>query len=311
MELAAEHGILLSGSPAECWMGVPVVLDNVVKGVIVLQSYNNPNAYNEGHISLMEMVAQEMAKVMQRAEMIQNLINAKNKAEESERLKGAFLSNMSHEIRTPLNSIMGFLQYLKHENPGEQERQHYYNVIMDSGNRLLNTINDIVEVSKIDSGQISVNLQNAHLGELINEVQRTFEAKCAQKGLTFIFNRGCKDEDKIVKIDSYIVGRVVSNLINNAIKFTEKGHVEVGCNMSDNMLNVYIKDTGAGIPEDKLDTIFRSFQQADSNINRKYEGSGLGLAIVKGYVNLLKGEIRVESKPGAGSTFYVSFPYQG
>jgi PAS domain S-box-containing protein len=237
------------------------------------------------------------------------LVKAKQKAEESDRLKSAFLLNISHEIRTPMNGILGFMSLLNEPGLEEQERLHFMNVINKSGNRLMDTINDIVEISKIEIGDIKVNLQEVKLQELMQYYYYFFSIQANEKGLKFTFSKHVTGERALIKSDRHKLDGIMMNLIKNAIKFTEKGEIEIGNYLEDDKLWFYVSDTGIGIPEDKLDVIFNRFVQADTGYSRGYEGSGIGLSIVKAYVEALNGTVHVKSEIGKGSTFYFYIPY--
>lgn len=245
--------------------------------------------------------------ITQRKQIIQDLIYAKEKAEESDRLKTAFLANVSHEIRTPMNGILGFLELLERPNLAEEKKDRFIKVINQSGERLLETINKIVEVSKIESGQVDVFFTEASIGSILSYHFDFFKEQANGKGIELILNM---DEVSgiTIKTDRFKLDGILTNLISNAIKFTSKGFVEFGAFLEKSELVFYVKDTGLGIPENKLDTIFERFVQADLSLTRSYEGSGLGLSIVKAYVELIGGAVRVESKQGMGSTFYVTIP---
>ncbi|MBN1143369.1 MAG: PAS domain S-box protein [Bacteroidales bacterium] len=245
--------------------------------------------------------------ITQRKQIIQDLIYAKEKAEESDRLKTAFLANVSHEIRTPMNGILGFLELLKKPNLTEEKKDKFIEVVNQSGERLLETINKIVEVSKIESGQVDISFVEVDVAEIMTYHYDFFLEQAAGKGLDFILNMDAVSDLKIMA-DRFKLDGVFTNLINNAIKFTPKGYIEFGAYQDKGDLVFYVKDTGLGIPENKQDAIFERFVQADLSLTRPYEGSGLGLSIVKAYAELIGGSVRVESKPGEGSTFYVTIP---
>ncbi len=297
------------GTPAECWLGVPLIVEDERLGVIVVQSYTDSNAYDEASIKLLEMVAHELGLVLQKMSMIEKLIQAKVKAEESDRLKSAFLANMSHEIRTPLNGIMGFVQLLTDEDCTDDERNMYLDLTMESAERLLQTINNIIEISKIESGLLPVKTEEVDLNELLQYLNSFFQLKAFKKGLDLRIEINPNVKNLHLKTDKYLLEGILTNLINNAIKYTDIGFVEVGCLMgkSDTVL-FYVKDTGHGIEKERHHAIFDRFVQANLEHIRSIEGSGLGLSIVKGYVEKLKGSIWLDSEPGKGSIFYFSVP---
>ena len=245
--------------------------------------------------------------ITQRKQIIQDLVYAKEKAEESDRLKTAFLANVSHEIRTPMNGILGFLELLKRPNLTEDKKEKFIEVVNQSGERLLETINKIVEVSKIESGQVDISFVEVDIGEIMTYQYDFFKEQATGRGLDFKLNMDTVSELKIMS-DRFKLDGILTNLINNAIKFTRQGYVEFGAFIEKGDLVFYVKDTGMGIQENKQDAIFERFVQADLSLTRPYEGSGLGLSIVKAYVEIIGGSVRVESKPGEGSIFYVAIP---
>ena len=240
---------------------------------------------------------------------ITQLQSAKEKAEESDRLKSAFLANVSHEIRTPMNGILGFLDLLRNPLLSEEKRGSYLDIVNQSGDRLLNTINDIIEISKIESCQIGVKHNKVSLNEFMLYYQNFFGLQARQKGIDL--RASClldKEADQILT-DKSKLESILNNLIKNALKFTDEGYIEIICKLEKEFLIISVADTGRGIPGDKQKKIFDRFVQADLAINRSYEGSGLGLAITKAYVEMMRGNISVESEPGKGSVFEVRIPY--
>lgn len=309
VDFSKEMGITLLGSECECWMGVPLNLESETLGVMVLQSYTNPSAYDMKTLRMMEMIAHELSIVIQRYEMISNLIEAKERAIESDRLKSAFLANMSHEIRTPMNGIMGFLQLLNDVDLTSDDRQYYFDIINKSGERLLSTINDIIEISKIESGQLNVVYSNVNIKEILNFHYNFFKKQTDEKGILLTM-KCCEDVSEMVLCDQHILDGILTNLIKNAVKFTEFGEIEFGTFLKDESLVFYVKDTGTGISRNRLEAIFDRFVQADLDYKRPHEGSGLGLSIVKAYADLINGRVWVESEERKGSIFYFSVPYK-
>jgi PAS domain S-box-containing protein len=236
------------------------------------------------------------------------LILAKEKAEESDRLKSAFLANMSHEIRTPMNGIIGFSNLLQSSDLSSEEMATYIDIINKSGQRLLDTINDIIDISKIDSQLMLVFIEEINATELIIDLYDFFNIQCKEKGIKLILNDFILNNPLSLKTDKTKFNSILTNLTKNAIKFTEKGKIEIGYSIKNNFFEFYIKDTGSGIPEDRQDAIFNRFVQADIEDTRAMQGSGLGLSIAKAYVEMLDGEIRLESKENVGSTFYFTIP---
>ena len=237
------------------------------------------------------------------------LILAKEKAEESDRLKSAFLTNMSHEIRTPMNGILGFAELLKEPNLTINEQQDYIQTMQISGARMLSTINSIVDISKIESGLISIDIKETNLNEKIEFTNKFFKPEVESKGLQFIFKNGLPTNEANIKTDNEKVYGILTNLVRNAIKFTFDGSIEFGYEKKGEYLEFFVKDTGIGIPKKQQQLIFERFRQGSESHIRGYEGSGLGLSISKSYVEMLGGRIWVESEEGLGSTFYFTIPY--
>ena len=241
------------------------------------------------------------------------LNKAKEKAEESERLKSAFLANMSHEIRTPMNGILGFAELLKTPNLLIEKQLKYIHIIEKSGSRMLNIINDIIDISKIEAGLMQVNLEETDINEKVEYVYSFFKNDDVCKKLELSCNTALPSQKAIVKTDRDKLLSILTNLVRNAIKFTTKGSIEFGYELTKvvdkEMLQFYVKDTGIGIADEKRDVIFERFIQADIEDKMARQGAGLGLAISKAYVELLDGKIWVESEVGKGSTFYFTIPY--
>lgn len=242
-----------------------------------------------------------------RKEIEKKLFLAKEKAEESDLLKSAFLSNMSHEIRTPMNGILGFIDLLQDPEISSNEQKQYFTFVRQSGNRLLDTINDIIEISKIESNQTPLNHSEANIDEIMVFNYEFFKPKAESKNLNFSFINDLNNT--FIQTDRNKLESVLTNLMKNALKFTKSGSVEFGCKQKDNLLLFYVKDTGVGINKDRINSIFNRFEQGDLGINRGYEGSGLGLSIAKAYSEMLGGNLWVESVKDFGSTFYFTISY--
>ncbi|MCD4731448.1 MAG: PAS domain S-box protein [Bacteroidales bacterium] len=253
-----------------------------------------------------------------RKNMEQDLIKAKEKAEESDKLKSSFLANMSHEIRTPMNAIIGFSQLLSDLETSDDERNHYINLIQNSGNDLLGLIDDIIDISKIEAGQIKIFKSQYFVDNILLELYDSYseflKTKKNKKDIKLIYNRPKGGQHIVIYTDIDRFKQIIKNLISNAIKFTDAGSVEFGftvdCNKQYSNIRFYVKDTGIGVSKDKLDVIFESFRQASASDTKIYGGTGLGLAITKRLVEILGDKIWVNSIPGRGSTFYFTIPYQ-
>ena len=235
------------------------------------------------------------------------------------RSKTAFLNNISHEIRTPLNGILGFLQIMQYDSITIAEKEKYFNIINKSSDRLVNMINDIVEISQIQTRQLTPLLSEIFIKNLSDDLNLRFKYDAEKKGLSFTFNNNLPDNIHQITTDSKKLYSILSIIIGNAIKFTETGSIEFGCSLITIIpsteinrrweIEFFVKDTGIGIPEDKLSLIFERFMQVDVSSTRRFEGSGLGLAIAKAYVEMLGGKIWVESVEGKYSVFYFTIPF--
>jgi len=240
------------------------------------------------------------------------LLLAKEKAEQSDRLKTAFLQNMSHEIRTPMNAIMGFSNLLVNQYNNKPKLEFYSSIIHQRCSDLLELMNDLLDIAKIESGELPVHVDECQIQILFNELSLFFQAnqqKIAKQNIQLTFTIDDESTLAIVTTDKVKLKQILINLIGNALKFTEEGQIIVGCKLNENNgFQFFVKDTGIGIPSDKHEQIFDRFIQLNLPSSHKYGGTGLGLSIVKGLVTLLGGEIWLESSPGVGSTFYFSIP---
>lgn len=234
--------------------------------------------------------------ITSRKEAGQKLKIALEKALESERLKTAFLANMSHEIRTPMNGIIGFINLLNDPETSDSEKEDFTAIINRSSNRLLQTINDIIDISKIDSGQMKTFKSETSINELLDELCTFFTPETNKKGLSLSFCPTPTYEQTTIYTDNVKLHGILTNLIKNAIKFTKKGSITFGCILKNDLVEFYVKDTGIGVPKDRQEAIFNRFEQADIEDKKVYEGSGLGLAISKAYVEMLGGKIWMESE---------------
>jgi PAS domain S-box-containing protein len=251
--------------------------------------------------------------ITQRKQAETELVKAKEKAEESDKLKSSFLANMSHEIRTPINGIIGFLNFLQDEYVTPKRRQYYSGIIRESCTQLIQLIDDIVDIAKIESKQMVLNPVPFNLNYFMQELNRTCELYIRSKNrekLVVILDDRYLIENCMIYVDPKRLRQVLTNLTGNAIKFTDKGYVRFGYKpKAPGQLEFYVEDTGCGIPDEQLDVIFESFRQADLNNNRRYGGTGLGLAISRSIVRMLGGDISVYSEINLGSTFSFTVPY--
>ena len=431
-QLADKGEIELVGKRAEVWLGAPLIIKDKVLGVIVVQSYDNPRAYDEKDIEIMGVIAsqislyieqkrtedfnQKLSKateqspaaivitntegiieyinpkftkvtgysleeaigqnprilksgkhdkefykklwntvlsgkewkgelrnkkkngdlfwenvrispifnesgeithllaikedITEKKRMLDDLVAAKEKAQESDRLKTAFLQNMSHELRTPLNGILGFSQLLASDDMDLKSIKEYASYIETSGNRLLRLINNILDVSKIEAGAVEIQKKPFYLNSLVNEVYQSFKIRLKKKGIHLELKKGLPDEKSVIITDEVRLNQIIMNLMDNAFKFTASGKVRLAYEVTDkNELLFSVQDTGRGIPPEYQERIFERFYQVDISISRGFEGAGLGLPISRGLVESLGGKMWLQSEPGKGTTFYFTIPY--
>lgn len=238
----------------------------------------------------------------------QELLAAKERAESSDRLKTAFIQNISHEIRTPLNGILGFSDLLVEPDTSVADKEQFLSMIQQSSNRLLSTIDDYVNIAMIVSGNMKVNYETIDVNAVLRDTWSQFMEKMEAKGLDFKMSIAHNNAGVTIETDLSMLKRVLFHLLDNAIKFTHKGTIDLGYEVKQDVVEFFIKDTGIGVKEDIQEKIFEIFMQEDMATTRGHEGSGLGLSIVKGLLMLLGGDIRLESIKGEGSVFYFTLP---
>ncbi len=260
-----------------------------------------------GHISGIVGVGRDLTKQVKERKALEK---AKKEAEIADKLKSTFLANLSHEIRTPLNGILGFSQFLKQKQHSEEKQKKYLDIILSNGKNLLILINDIIDISMIESNQLSIKLRDFNLNEVINQVQAHFEYQLSQKSSQIKLSayKELPDGNDLIYSDDFRINQILTNLIFNAMKFTQEGEIKFGYKVDNGKIKFFVSDTGIGIRKDNLKDIFKRFRQADESMTRKYGGTGLGLSICQGLVSLLKGKIWVKSDVGKGSTFYFTIP---
>jgi signal transduction histidine kinase len=234
------------------------------------------------------------------------LEHAKRKAEESDKLKSAFLSNIAHEIRTPMHGILGFAEMLKTAALSQEQMREYIAIIEKSSARMLNTITDLIEISRIESGQTEINKSLVNVDGQLDSMFAIFKPEADKKGIHLTINTGMEADESHIRTDRDKLDTIFTQLLKNAIKYTKKGSIEISYLRKGSDIEYSIKDTGIGIEKDKQEAIFGRFTQADNSLSKIYEGAGLGLSITKAYVEMLGGNIWVESEPGMGSTFYFT-----
>jgi signal transduction histidine kinase/ActR/RegA family two-component response regulator len=267
--------------------------------LFLLEKSKKIEAQNEEYLQINEKIVQTNNE----------LIIAKEQAEESDRLKSAFLANMSHEIRTPMNGILGFAELLKEVNLSGEEQQEYIAIIEKSGIRMLNIINDIIDISKIEANLMNLDIEDSNINEQIDYIYTFFKSEVEAKGMKLSIRNSLPAKESIIKTDREKLYAILTNLVKNAIKYSHEGTIEIGYLKKDDYLEFFVSDTGIGIPKDRQEAIFERFVQADSADKMARQGAGLGLTITKAYVEMLGGKIRVESEESIGSTFYFTLPF--
>ena len=260
---------------------------------------------NNNNVSNILLIIED---ITDRKKMIEDLKVARDKAEESDKLKSAFLANMSHEIRTPMNGILGFAELLRESHLKKDTKDKYLELIEQSGYRMLNIINDIIDISKIEAGQISLYIKPTAINKIIQHQFDFFKTEIERKGLKFNLNKGLPDGEDILETDAQRLEQVITNLLKNAIKFTNQGEIELGYYQYQSVMRFYVRDTGIGIDENLKEQVFERFRQGELLLTKQYEGAGLGLSISKAFVEMMGGQMGIETKKGSGSTFYFDIP---
>ncbi|MBK9291012.1 MAG: PAS domain S-box protein [Bacteroidetes bacterium] len=245
------HNIPDTGTEPQCWLGVPIVANKKVVGVMVVQDYHNPNAFTDADKALLEMLAHETGVFIEKQHYISDLIKAKEKAEQSDKLKSAFLANMSHEIRTPMNGILGFAELLKAPDLSSEERDEYIALINKSGERMLNIINDIIDISRIEAGVVEVYPAETDLNEQLSFIYNFFKPQAQEKGLQLLLKNELRPGQNKLITDKEKLYAILTNLVKNAIKYTHQGFIELSCRYQNGQILFSVSDTGIGIPKDR------------------------------------------------------------
>lgn len=263
-------------------------------------------------ISFIDITALRQMEIdMSERKIFENELKAaKEKAEESEKLKTAFLQNMSHEIRTPLNAITGFLQLLNKPDISPEKRKSFSSIIMSSSHQLLSIVSDILTISAIETKQEKLNITAVDINSILVDLLAIFKLQASNKSILLQSKNNLTDRQAVLFSDKVKITQILSNLLSNALKFTHEGNIEFGYHLKGEVIEFYVKDSGVGISIENQSKIFNRFQQADASIYTQYGGTGLGLSISKGFAELLGGSIWVESNLNNGSTFYFTIPYQ-
>jgi two-component system, sensor histidine kinase and response regulator len=305
---ADEQEIMYTGVP-KINIEEKVMVDDSGKRVRWYSTTKIPYRDKSGEIIGIMGVGMDITKLKREQE---SLRKAKQIAVKADRLKSAFLTNLSHEIRTPLNGILGFSQVMRQKNVSSVQVDQYLDIILSNGRQLLDLINDIIDISKIDAGDVQLSCQNFSLNILFQQIQKEFTEELKKKHNQQVRLRmelgASSDEDYIIA-DNFRLRQVITNLLSNAKKFTKKGEIIFGYSFSGDDITCFVTDTGIGIPLNKQKSVFERFVQVDGSHTRLYGGAGLGLSICKGLVELMGGKMWLESTPGKGTTFYFTVPY--
>ena len=300
----------------EIWLGVPLKNEEILTGVLVVQSYTDKNAYNEFDLKMLEFVAEQVGISIHRKKAELDLVLALRKATESDRLKSAFLATMSHELRTPLNAIIGFSEFLNKDLPMD-DVENFGQIINSSGQNLLSIIDDLFDITLIEAGETKVRNEETTLKTIFYDVHSVIEAKKQRDNndeVELKLNFSSEKEDFSFNTDANKIKQILINLLKNALKFTHEGYIDYGCELISEQhkafLKFYVKDSGIGISKDKQELIFDIFRQVEDNHTRSYGGTGIGLSVAKRLSEILGGKIWLESEVGVGSTFYFTIPVQ-
>lgn len=300
----------LVGEPSAAWLGVPLFADDEVFGAVVVQNYTNPNAYDQKSMDLMEFVSRQISLAIQRQQNLIGLVEAKKNAEESDRLKTAFLNNLSHEIRTPLNGIVGLTTLFDDAYTTQEDRKVFSEMISENSRQLTVVIDDIIQIAALEAGQESVRLKVIDLHEILNELFTRYSLRNSNTKLELKADITLDAKFKAYVTDKEKLLKILEAILDNALKFTEEGRVIMACYSTDQQLHISVQDTGIGIAPEDQERVFERFQKIETEQNTLFRGNGLGLALVRAYVALLEGEIKLFSTPGQGTTIHIILPAQ-
>ncbi|MFO7868428.1 MAG: PAS domain S-box protein [Bacteroidales bacterium] len=266
----------------------------------------SPITNKQGNISHFIAIKED---ITEKKNLINELTIAKEKAEENDKLKSAFLANMSHEIRTPMNGIVGFSEFLKDPNLNFDMRKKYAHIIIESSKQLLHIVNDILDISRIESKTLNISHETCSMNDLCNEIYDFFAPSTQKKNIDFKLHTELPNNKAFINTDKSRIKQILTNLLSNAVKFTDSGYIIFGYTITENNLQFYVKDSGIGISEKDQQIIFKSFHQVRHSSEKEYGGTGLGLAISQEIATLMGGSLTVESELDKGSCFYLTIPY--
>jgi len=287
------------------------------------KNFESSNTHKDGHVVILETHGKPVLDengnligcrgsnldITGRKTIEKELVLAKEKAEESDRLKTAFLHNISHEIRTPMNAILGFSDFLNNPDLDHEKRRDFIEIINQNSNQLLTIINDIISIATLEAGQEKIHEKECNLNSIFKLLREQFQFKANQQSLILKYEIPFSISDQNIKTDEIKLIHVLNSLISNALKFSKQGYISFGCSIEGDNLKFYVEDTGIGIAPEMHELIFNHFRQVENDNTREFGGSGLGLSIAKAYVELLGGKIWLTSELDKGSTFYFTIPY--
>ena len=303
-----KNEVEIYGSTPNEWLGVPLITNGKAIGIIAVQSYSDKVKYSKKELDMLVFVSEQIATSIYRKQTEEEIIKAKSKAEESDSLKSAMLSNINHEIRTPMTGILGFSEIL-FESASDFETKAIAQNIFDSAKRLMNTLNSIIDLSQLIADKTPVKLCNSNINQIILSVSKNFEEFANRKNIAINYNFY---EGATCHIDEYLFRQVISNLIDNAVKFSDKGEILITTELckdnNDNYIQITVKDEGIGIDKEHFAMVFEEFRQVSEGLSRSFEGTGLGLSISKKMVEIMNGTISLKSEIGKGSEFIIRFP---
>ncbi len=308
--------LIMSNRRMQSLLYIPLISMQQVTGVMIIGTIDRKFAFSQREIDLGQTLSNIGSLALENSLLFEQLNNyivelkaAKENAEESDRLKTAFLHNISHEIRTPLNAIVGFSTFLNDRDLPEEKRIMYYDIIVSSNDQLLSIIDGIMRISHLETGQVILNETDTSITKITDSLYNQFKPVAAGKQLDFTYNLLDISNDTLIKTDAGKLKQILSNLLDNAFKFTHKGYVGFECRRNGNNLEFIVRDTGIGIPENEHKKIFDRFYQVNKSKSQVYGGTGLGLSICEGYASMLGGSLEVKSRDGIGSVFTLQIPF--
>lgn len=307
-EFPENERIALSAQGIVSVLVTPIFIDQKFSGMVGFDDCYTEREWPVTEERILTAAAGTIGAAYMRHRSREELLKAKLKAEESDRLKSAFLANMSHEIRTPMNGILGFLNLLQTPDLTNTEKEEYIRIVRKSAERMLSTVHDIIDISRIESGLMPLVFSTINLNELMVTLKEFFTPEAEGKHLQLFLQSTVADNTAVIYTDRDKLTTILTNLIKNALKYTPRGYVEFGYQLSGDYTEFFVKDTGIGIPPERQEAVFERFIQADISHSRRYEGSGLGLSIARAYVEMMGGRITLESEPDRGSTFRFTIP---